>query len=513
MPVSLAGGSNIQRSQAFSSQYALNVYRILDSVSKTSAIYPMAGFKRVGTFDVGANDFRGRPKAGIAADIYGFYVVGNILFRQDSAGALTNVGTLDTSTGTVSMSLSNNYLTLVDGAFEYTYDLTTGVLTKNVLTDTPINPTYTCEQQSLTFINSAGTQEIYQSAPGQPMIFSPLNFILINYNSSYKSFPLVAFESVNGKIMALTTGFSQILVNKSQAGFTFGPDLNLVFSGLGTVSAASVAIAIPGLNKENETEQVIIWLCKKADGDHKFMMSSGGKPQPISTESIEFRLNQLENLTDAIGMIFSYNGQTFYVVSFPTDNMTWAYNLGTEEWYDIDYFGRRHPAQVVVAYNNKRYFTSAFDNGLYEMSEKYVTQSLLSDGLWVDAAPKLRIITDNIRAQGANKQGGYKKIQGHVIRIYLEPGLAEAGISNLNSPAYSQATDPMVEAFCSGDSGKTWNPLVPESAGRVGEFEYVTTFYSPGCQRDWTFRFDYQAPVPWYVMGVQFAYNILEGTQ
>lgn len=72
-------------------------------------------------------------------------------------------------------------------------------------------------------------------------------------------------------------------------------------------------------------------LCN-VDGKPAVIRLQGNDPLIISTD-IERVLDGLSTLNDAIGDIVSVGGQSFYLLTFPTEDQTWAYNIKLKEWY------------------------------------------------------------------------------------------------------------------------------------------------------------------------------------
>ena len=63
----------------------------------------------------------------------------------------------------------------------------------------------------------------------------------------------------------------------------------------------------------------------------------GNDPVIISLD-IEKLLDKLTVLTDAIGDIISIGGASFYILTFPSEQVTYAYNIKKQEWYLWSYW-------------------------------------------------------------------------------------------------------------------------------------------------------------------------------
>ncbi len=492
----VVGPSNIQRSRAFDSEQSINCYPYYDEVNNSRAQYRYVGSKQELEFNVGANDFRGRPGGAICAgNDFAFFVIGDQVFRLDPNFVVTNIGTIATTTGQVSMSLSGQYLTIVDGTSKFAYHLTLG-------TFDPIpgafGPNYTTEQNGFTLFNNVDTQELLQSAPNNPLSVNPLSTIQINYQSSV-AYPLLAMQSVNGKILCFTSSFIETLIVPSSVtpGFLFRPDENLTYE-YGAINATSIAKGTVG-NTSQQQNSVVVFLCRNTDGAMKFMSTTGGPPSVISTRSIEFRINQLTAPEEAIGIMFTENGQTFYQVSWDTDNLTLAYNFNSGEWFDVQQDNNRHFAQAVCSFQGRTLATSSLDNGLYELSEKFNTND--------DRPFPVIKVTKNMRLTG------YKKTVGQLFRIWFEQGVGIPGNPNPGNSKFVPGANPEVYLSISFDGGVSYSDVKTGELGMVGERLWVTDFEDLGEGRDWTFKIELRSPTDFYMMGAQFTHQPSSGTQ
>ncbi len=495
--LNVIGGSNVQKSRAFDSQFSLNIYPFYDPVTQESVMYPYAGRQKILDFSVDPGTF-GRAGGMIATEEEAYIAVGEKLFKLDSTLTPTEIGTLDTTSGPVSMDIVNQYLIVVDGAGKWTYDIIGGTFDPIVDADAPTSPTYVVEQQSLALYNDTASQTLYQAAAGFPMNFDALATIQINYKSSYLSYPLIAMSSINGRVFCYTTGFGEVLENEGKVGFSFRPDENLTF-GYGLSNATALAKGTGGLMGQEQPE-FNIFQSINPDGSIKFMMTTGNPPKVISTPSIEWRVNQFTDIRDNSSFIWSDNGQTFYQINYTTDNISLAYNLNSKQWIDLSIGGKRHPSEAFCYFQGKRLFTSYEDAGLYEMSENFID----NDGIPIER----NRVTENIRITG------YKNLNLRLLRLWFQQGVGTAdGDERINSANYSAGVKPEVYIYVSYDGGVTFDPPQLVDLGKIGERTYVSDVTDLGTGRDITFKLQMFSPVDFFLMGAQLTYIPSEGTQ
>jgi hypothetical protein len=73
------------------------------------------------------------------------------------------------------------------------------------------------------------------------------------------------------------------------------------------------------------------------DGKRAVIRIQDNNPVIISLE-IEKILDALTTVSDAVGDIVSVGGQSFYILTFPTEDQTWVYNIKKKEWYQWSYW-------------------------------------------------------------------------------------------------------------------------------------------------------------------------------
>lgn len=496
-PFPIIGGSNQQLIPAFDSQSSVNWYPLEDPVTGESALYPYAGSKLIASPNVGANNFVGRPRGAQNTEESAFFTIGNIVFRMDLSFNTFQIGTIATSTGEMCTTTGGDYVVLVDGASKWYYNIITDSFLPINDVDAPLAPTSVVEQQGFFLFNDFGTQYDIQSAQYDPNKFDQFNRIFINNRSSARSYPLVCQESINNKIVSFTTGFIEVLDNKGKAGFTFRPNQNLIF-GYGVPSQNCVAKGIGGQTGETQPEFLIF--VTNTVGLRKVMMTSGQNPIVISTPSIEYKLNKITNIADCSSFCWTINGQTFFQISFNTDDVTYAYNLNSKQWIDLTTNGKRHFAESYFYFNGKHLVTSCYDAGIYELSEEFYTHN---------GQPITRErITQNIRVMG------YKQFSVRLFWLWLQQGTPLAGIKDVNNPNYLYGSQGLISVYISADGGQTFGEPFIVSVGESAEFTHVTRLDAIGTYRDFCVKIISKEPIPKLaILGSMMEYDVMEGTQ
>lgn len=78
----------------------------------------------------------------------------------------------------------------------------------------------------------------------------------------------------------------------------------------------------------------IFWLSQDKAGQGVVMHGLGYDMDRISTHAIEATISSYSRIDDAIGFCYQQQGHDFYVLSFPTADATWVYDLTTQHWHE-----------------------------------------------------------------------------------------------------------------------------------------------------------------------------------
>ena len=76
----------------------------------------------------------------------------------------------------------------------------------------------------------------------------------------------------------------------------------------------------------------ITWVSQVADGGLSIVASSGGQPEPISGTSMMETIGNYPVFSDAVGDTYTRKGHAFYIITFPEQQITWAYDFASREW-------------------------------------------------------------------------------------------------------------------------------------------------------------------------------------
>jgi hypothetical protein len=134
---------------------------------------------------------------------------------------------------------------------------------------------------------------------------------------------LQAIVVSNRNLWLIGTHTSELWYNSGATDFPFAP-MQGGFSQWGTIAPWS-AIEISGAT---------FWLTQNDEGVGQVIMTDASAPRIVSTPAINAEISKLTTLDDAYAWAYQYQGHTFYVLSFPTEQRTFVYDVSFNLWHE-----------------------------------------------------------------------------------------------------------------------------------------------------------------------------------
>lgn len=199
--------------------------------------------------------------------------------------------------------------------------------------------------------------------------------------------------------------------------------------------------------------------------------------EPLLPEPIVREISGYTRKDDAIGYCMNYNGQWFYILTFPFDNKTWAYPMGGE-WFELssDANGGRDLSNSYVFFAG-RHLVSDFGNGnIYE----------LSDTTYTDNGEEVNCIRDTGPIHGGLFDAPGKRLEMNRFELIMETGVGTLS---------GQGAEPVVMLSYSDDGGRTFSTQDWGRIGRLREFIYKVEFFALGSFYERIMRIEVSDPV------------------
>jgi hypothetical protein len=271
----------------------------------------------------------------------------------------------------------------------------------------------------------------------------------------------------------------------------------------------------------------LFWLGNDPRGFGVIYRSNGYASQRVSTHAIEYAIQGYTDISDAVAYTYQQEGHAFYVISFPTGNATWVYDVATGAWHERAYLTNgeftRHRSNcqcnfqsttLVGDYQNGNIYK--FDLDVY--ADNGETQKWLrswralpsgQNNLKRTAQHSLQLEAES--GVGLNLYPAYEAEQlTTLVGFYLTTETGEF----LTSTAYPEAPgyNPQAMLRWSDDGGHTWSNEHWASMGKIGEYGFRTFWRRLGMTqklRDRVYEVSGSAPVKIAIMGAEL---IISGT-
>lgn len=231
------------------------------------------------------------------------------------------VGTLNTATGPVKIrdNGAGKIAAIVDGPNLYIYNITTQTLKQS--TDAAFLGSNTIAEIDGIFIfQKPGSQTFYTS----PIYWNGTMAMDGTYFALKDNSPdnLVAVFENGRQLWLIGETTTEPWYNAGGATFSFSR-LQGGLMQIGCAAAQSVA----------RVGSEIIWLARSERGDNSVIMVQGYQYKVISNLALSYAMTQYPVVSDAIGYVYAEEGHEFYVLIFPTADVTWVYDMTTGMWH------------------------------------------------------------------------------------------------------------------------------------------------------------------------------------
>jgi hypothetical protein len=252
-------------------------------------------------------------------------------------------------------------------------------------------------------------------------------------------------------------------------------------------------------------------------GQAQIMQMQGYIPQRISTHAVENTLTN-QYIDDAIAYTYQLEGHEVYVCTFPTLNLTWAFDVTTGMWHKwlgmaSDGTYMRHWSNCSASFQGKVLVGDYFNGKIYSLDK----QNYTDNGTNVRRLRRAPHLITDMQRQYFDE-----------LQIQFQPGVGTTGLSYLTSsntylgvtytissaqilsiPSVSTyilgivnaitpsvtTTNPQAMLRWSNDGGSTWSNEHWTSIGQLGKYKNRAIWRRLGMARDRVFEVSISDPV------------------
>lgn len=288
-------------------------------------------------------------------------------------------------------------------------------------------------------LNQTGTNIWWQSDALDLTTWDALNFSFADALPSN----LVAIRMMTRQLWLLKSDSVEIWVNVGTAGFAF-QRLDGPFLHRGCAAAFSAVRVVDNM----------MWLSLDKAGQGQILRAKGYEAIRASNHGIENEISKYTRIDDAFAYTYQQNGHDFYVITFPTANATWVYDLTASDQVGFPIWHRRgvlnqstgaidrHPGNCYTFFSGRHLIGDYRNGNIYSLD--------------------LNALTDNgvprkwLRTWRALPEEIFTPARFNSLQISMQTGLNVAG-------------SPQCSLRWSDDGGHVWSNPVIQSVGSIGK--------------------------------------------
>lgn len=461
------GASYKDRSRNFDFQECINLFPSLGESGNSKnvmALYGTPGLRPWAQLPAGVvrGEITFNPAVGIA-------ISGSSVCKVNTDGTHTVIGTISAGSTPVSMASNGTIIMVVTSLPNDGY-----VINPNTNTVTQItNPAFV-GATTVRFVDGYFLFNTLSTGRFQITGFDGTSIDGLDFATAEGSpDDIVGLETNHREVWLLGENSTEVWYNNGGGDFPFGR-IEGAFLEQGCAAPYSIA----------KMDSSIFWLSLDNLGQGMIVRSAGYDWQRVSTHSIEYEIAQLSRIDDAVGYSYQREGHTFYVISFPTGNKTFVYDVASNLWHErawrnpADNSMNRHRSNCQMQFAGQT-IVGDFTNGkLYVLDMDYFKDDQ-------DPIPR-------IRSCPHIKSSDYRFIFFASLQIDMQTGV---GLP------LGQGSDPQAMLQWSDDGGFSWSAERWASFGKIGERRTRVRWRRLGRSRDRVFRVKITDPVRVVIIG------------
>lgn len=324
--------------------------------------------------------------------------------------------------------------------------------------------------------NQIGTRTFIQSGPTAYSQTFPPSFFALKDSSTDN---LVTLFENERELWLIGERTSEVWFNAGGTNFAFS-----------RVPGVGPQIGCAAQNSITRAGPALVWLANNEQGENFVAETQQYSWGRISNHAIEHAISQYPLVSDAIGYAYEDEGHLFYVLTFPTADVTWVYDatesakVGKACWHqraswDPNSGYHRHRGNCFMNFQDLRIVGDYQSGQLHQLSRS----------VYDDAGNVLRA---QRRAKHVWNGPGRTRVFHESLQIEFTPGIGlQAG----------QGSNPQAMLRWSNDGGFTWSQERWRSIGRAGITKNRAKWNQLGQARDRVYELNFSDPVPRDLIG------------
>jgi hypothetical protein len=319
--------------------------------------------------------------------------------------------------------------------------------------------------------NQPGTRTFYTTGPTPYQLLFPGAFFALKDSSTDN---LITLYENNRELWLIGERTSEVWFNAGGTNFAFQ-----------RIPGVGPQVGCAAVHSITRAGAALVWLGRNEQGQNIVIMQSQYSFQRISTHAVEHAIASYPVVNDAIGYGYEEDGHLFYMLTFPTADVTWCFDLIAGVWHQRASFTstsgqfHRHRSNCFMDFADLRMVGDYQTGQVLQMSRQYFT----------DAGAPLVCIrrTPHVWSKATRERVFISQLQ-----IEFTPGV---GLQ------VGQGQNPQVMLRWSDDGGFTWSTEHWSSIGAAGETKHRAIFRLLGRARDRVWEASFSDPVQRDIIG------------
>jgi Phage stabilisation protein len=416
-------------------------------------------------------------------------VIGNKVVEILSDLTTVELGVITSSVGKVSMAevitSTGSYVMIVDGFNGYVLTTETNnfaVITGDYQPGTSVISLNGYFLQNTNSSWNSGTRFIRSGQFDQANTWAAS---IDYYTAEVSPDPILSIQTINSEIW--------LLGSKSTEIWQYTGDINLLFS---RVPTGIINIGVAGNYAVTTLNNKIFWVGSGPQGNGTVWVGSGYLPQSISTQSIEYIVGTMENISDCVAFSYMQEGHQFIIFNFMSGDRTLCFDTSTEMWHERGAYDKwtgkmhHHRAQHLTLWRNKIIVGDYANSNIYQWDFYTYTDN-------GQIIRRIRVCP--------HLHSDRKRIRYDVLEIDMERGV---GLLPTTGPTDVQWSEPMAMLQISDDGGKIYGNEHWTTIGRQGSNLTRIKWNRLGMSRDRVFKVTFADPNKLVIIGARMDVQI-----
>lgn len=450
VPINITGPTFESRSRSLSTQITRNFYPKIVDTASTKSNFVLHSFPGLKLFGTATGLDRGMfEHLGIV-----YKVTHTTLYSVDADGVHTSLGTIAGTARCIFAGFGSSLIIANGSGKVYLWNGATVAEITDIDLETPLSVAHLNNQA----IYDGDGGRFVTSDVGDATTINGLNF---------------ATAESNADDLIRVFVFDQILYLFGEK--TIEPWYN---SGVGSppfdrIEGGIIPVGLGAIYSVAHDDKNIYFL----GDDNAVYTIRGTNERKISDSSISMTLSDFAVTTDAIGWAMIIEGQSFYVLNFPSADRTFCFP-DNGFWFELSsgVIGGRWRGNSYVFAFRKHLIADSINGNIYELDFDTFTENLE--------------VIRRVRETGP-LHGGLFGAPGKTIELNRFELIMETGVGLISG----QGSDPVVMLQISNDGSKTFSTELWGRIGKMGEFQFKVEWFNLGSFEQGNIRIATSDPV------------------